>query len=255
MVKDLRHFLDKVQKETPEDFIVINKEIDPKFEITAIQQKLEDENRWPILMFNNVKNNYGEPSGFRVATNVFSTRQHCALALDMPKEKYKMELSQQYAHRAMNPIKPVVIEKADAPCKEVIITGEDVDLFKLPVLTHHEMDGMPYLPNAVVAADPDAGRSACRVRAERQVLHEPRLAGGVPQAAQDRAGHEPARPGIDARSGAGGLRAYERGRSRCDLRLAEDRTGESAGQIAELRDRKLQDGLRPRTIRLEPRHG
>lgn len=35
--------------------------------------------------------------------------------------------------------------------------GDDVDLYKLPVLTHHEMDGFPYLPDAVVAADPDNG--------------------------------------------------------------------------------------------------
>ena len=157
MVKDLRHFLDKVQKEMPEDFIRIKKEVDPKFEITAIQQKLEDEGRYPVLLFENVKNLYGEPSGFQVTSNLFATRQKCALALDLNKEQWRKETSLEYARRANSLIKPVVVDKSEAPCKEVIMTGDQVDLYKLPVLTHHEMDGMPYFPDAVVAADPDNG--------------------------------------------------------------------------------------------------
>ncbi len=157
MAKDLRSFLEKVQKEMPEELITIRKEVDPKFEITAIQQKLEDENRWPILLFENVKNLYGEPSGFNVVTNVFATRQSCALALDLPKDKWRAETSLRYAHRSGDLIKPVVVDRSEAPCKEVVLTGADVDLYKLPVLTHHEMDGMPYLPDAVIAVDPDTG--------------------------------------------------------------------------------------------------
>ena len=157
MAKDFRTFLEDMKREMPEDYIEIDKEIDPKFEITAIQQHLESENRFPLLMFNNVKNLYGEPSGFRVAINAFASRQKCTLALGMDKEKWRMETSLEYAKRANNLIKPVVVDKSEAPCKEVIITGDDVDLFKLPVVTHHEMDGYPYLPDAVVAADPDNG--------------------------------------------------------------------------------------------------
>lgn len=157
MVKDLRTYLARLEKEMPEDLIVIDKEVDPKFEITAIQQKLEDENKFPLLLFNNVKNLYGKPSGFKVAANVFASRQKCTMALDMPKEQWRMETSLEYARRANNLIKPIVVDKKDAPCKEVIMTGDDVDLYKLPVITHHEMDGFPYLPDAVVAADPDNG--------------------------------------------------------------------------------------------------
>ncbi|MGB4198804.1 MAG: UbiD family decarboxylase, partial [Tepidanaerobacteraceae bacterium] len=127
------------------------------FEIVAIQQKLEDEDRYPILRFKNVKNLYGEPSGFEVVTNVFAHRKNCALALDLSKDQWRMETSLEYARRAMDLIKPVVVDKSEAPCKEVIMTGDEVDLYKLPVQTHHEMDGMPYLPDAVVAADPDTG--------------------------------------------------------------------------------------------------
>jgi len=157
MAKDLRHYLNKVKEEMPENYIEIEKEVDPKFEIVAIQQKLEDEDRYPILRFKNVKNLYGEPSGFEVVTNVFAHRKNCALALDLSKDQWRMETSLEYARRANDLIKPVIVDKSEAPCKEVIMTGDEVDLYKLPVQTHHEMDGMPYLPDAVVAADPDTG--------------------------------------------------------------------------------------------------
>lgn len=157
MTKDLRSFLEQMRQERPDDIKTISKEIDPRFEITAIQQHLEDNGEYPLLLFENVKNLYGEPSGFQVAINTFATRQKCALALDMPKDQWRMETSFEYAKRAANLIKPVVVKKEEAPCKEVIMTGEDVDLYKLPILTHHEMDGMPYLPDVVVGADPDNG--------------------------------------------------------------------------------------------------
>lgn len=157
MAKDLRYFLNKVQQEMPEDYVVVEKEVDPKFEITAIQQHLENEGKFPLLMFENVKSVNGKPSGFRVATNAFATREKVALALDLPKEQWRMETSFEFARRANKPIKPIIIDKKDAPVKEVIITGDDLDMRDLPVLTHHEMDGYPYLPDAVIAADPETG--------------------------------------------------------------------------------------------------
>lgn len=47
MAADLRSFINKLQMEMPEEVIVVKKEVDPKFEITAIQQKLENEGRFP----------------------------------------------------------------------------------------------------------------------------------------------------------------------------------------------------------------
>ena len=35
----------------------------------------------------------------------------------------------------------MVIDKKSAPVKEVVKVGRDVDLFDLPVMRHHEMDG------------------------------------------------------------------------------------------------------------------
>lgn len=157
MPKDLRSFLALLEKEMPEDLITIDREINPRFEITAIQQHLENENRFPALVFNKVQNLKGELSNFRLATNIFASRQKCALALDLSKDQWRMETSFEFARRAQNLIKPVIVSKEEAPVKEVIKVGDAVDLRDLPVVTHHEMDGYPYLVDAVIAADPETG--------------------------------------------------------------------------------------------------
>jgi len=157
MAKDLRTFLRDLERQMPEDVVRIKKEISPKFEITAIQQHLENEDRYPLLIFENVKNLKGERSPFKVMTNVFASRQKCTVAMDLPKEKWRMETSMEFARRCNHPIKPVIVSKKEAPVKEVIKTGPSLDLRELPVLTHHEMDGNPYLVDAIVAADPETG--------------------------------------------------------------------------------------------------
>ena len=56
MPQDLRTFLDQVKRDNPQDFLVVSREVDPAFEITAITVKLEQEaKRRPILLFEKVK--------------------------------------------------------------------------------------------------------------------------------------------------------------------------------------------------------
>jgi 2,5-furandicarboxylate decarboxylase 1 len=157
MPKDFRQFLAVMERESPEDVVRIRREVDPRFEVTALQQHLEDLGRYPLVIFENVLNLKRKPSGFRLATNVFATREKIALALDLPKEQWRMETSIEFARRSLTPIKPVVVTSSEAPVHEVVRTGDEVDLFELPVVTHHVMDGFPYLVDAVVAADPETG--------------------------------------------------------------------------------------------------
>lgn len=157
MVKSLRTFLDKLVQENPEEIVMIDQEVDPKFEITAILQHLENLDKFPAVLFNHVKNVKGESSEFKLATNIFATRKKCAVALDLPSYKYRMEVGLQYAKRQKNLIKPEIISKGKAPAKDVIRVGKELDICNLPVVTHHDMDGQPYFTTAVVAADPDSG--------------------------------------------------------------------------------------------------
>ena len=70
---DLRSFIEKVRQEFPEDVLTIKKEMDPRFEIATLVVKLEQERRFPILLFENVKG-----SKFPVVTNVHASRRRLA---------------------------------------------------------------------------------------------------------------------------------------------------------------------------------
>ena len=55
MPKDLRTYLDQLAATTPEDIFVVDREVDPKFELTGVVAKLEEEQRFPAVFFRNVK--------------------------------------------------------------------------------------------------------------------------------------------------------------------------------------------------------
>src|SRR5262249_60225571 len=76
---DLRSFLDRVRAERRADLVEIEREVDPRYETTAIVAKLEERQRSPILLFKNVKG-----SRFPLVTNVCGSTGRLALALDCP---------------------------------------------------------------------------------------------------------------------------------------------------------------------------
>ena len=55
MSKDLRTFIRQVQERFPEDFLRVRREVDPDLELTAVLRKLQDEGRYPSLLFERVR--------------------------------------------------------------------------------------------------------------------------------------------------------------------------------------------------------
>lgn len=147
MPKDLRTFLQELEKAYPNDIVVVRKETDPKFEVTDIQYKLEQQLKYPVLIFMNIKNLKGEKSKFPLLTSIYVARRRMALALNTTSER----LSFEYSKREKHPIQPQIISKKEAPVKQVIKKGENVDLYNFPVPTHSYMDGGPYITHGIVA--------------------------------------------------------------------------------------------------------
>ena len=87
-----------------------------------------------------------------LAANTFSNRAMMALALGCQEDGILAALTEKRQAR----IAPVVV--AEAPCQEIVVAGEDVNLAALPLHLQHELDGAPYLSAAVmVARDPQRG--------------------------------------------------------------------------------------------------
>jgi len=158
MAKDLRSFIDQVTREAPEMFLVVKKDVDCHYEISALLQYLEDNGKYPMVLFQNVKNLRGKIPSLRLITNVAAARERVAMAIDSTINKVAMD----YVTREQNPLEPTVIDKKDAPVKEVILKGKEVNLFDLPIVTHHEMDVGPYITAGDAwTKDPETGDVNC----------------------------------------------------------------------------------------------
>ncbi|HZU07266.1 MAG TPA: UbiD family decarboxylase [Chloroflexota bacterium] len=158
MARELREFLRLLEERYPDQMVRVPREVDPAaFEVTAILQHLENRDRYPLVLFERPRNLLGEVARFPLISNVYATRERCALALGLRPEQAMLELSLEYARREERSIPPVVVSRAEAPAKEWVQVGEAADLRVLPIVRHHEMDPAPYIDMAVAMRDPDSG--------------------------------------------------------------------------------------------------
>lgn len=149
-VKSLRSFLDEVQRRHPEMLVRIDHPVDPRFEVSAVLVKLDSAHRFPITLFNRVQNVSGKPSAFPLLSNLFASRNLCALALESSGEKAGLD----YDLRSRNLRAPLVVAKDKAPVKEVVRKGSDANLFDFPVpLPYHMEGGRTILGSVVTTVD------------------------------------------------------------------------------------------------------
>lgn len=158
MGKNLRDFLQQLENQLPNDFIRVERAIDPaQFEATALLQHLENRKKFPVLLFEKPLDLKGNPSPFPLLSNVFATRRRCALALGMKPEEGRLALSLEYARREEKLISPVIVSPKEAPVREVVKRGQDADLYEFPIVRHHAMDPAPYIDMTPFMKDPESG--------------------------------------------------------------------------------------------------
>ncbi|PIU21495.1 MAG: UbiD family decarboxylase [Candidatus Diapherotrites archaeon CG08_land_8_20_14_0_20_34_12] len=128
-----RDFLSKLDKQ--KRLLKTNKPISKKLEISSLMRQLEGN----PLLFENVKE-----SEFRVAANVFSTKDLIAEYFGVKNEKLIPLLSNALENRS----KPREVKKGF--CQE--IEEKHVDLDKIPMLFHYARDGGNYVTSGVIIA-------------------------------------------------------------------------------------------------------
>src|SRR5213594_1446390 len=142
MFEDLRGFL--AHLESQKQLLRVKEQVDVKYEIAAGMRKTSDI-EGPALLFENIN---GYP-GWRVLGGLFATRKLVALGLGVPPE----QMLERYLTLEDTRIAPEVV--TTAPCKEIKWTGDQVDLSKLPIVTHASKDCGPYITIGVqVGKDP-----------------------------------------------------------------------------------------------------
>jgi UbiD family decarboxylase len=75
---DLRGFIEFLEAEHPEHVLRIKKEVDPKFGVSGIIERLERDGRFPMVVFENVKG-----SKFPLVANMHASFERLRLGLGM----------------------------------------------------------------------------------------------------------------------------------------------------------------------------
>lgn len=147
----LRSFLETLPAE---ELRRVSKEVSPaEYDVTGLLQNLENEGRFPAVLFENPTDIEGRPSEFQLVSNLFADRRRIARALDLSPSKWRMETSLEYARREGDTRDPAVVDRDDAP-----VTAVDVpDLTYLPVVRHHRLDPAPYINMTPVMKDSVSG--------------------------------------------------------------------------------------------------
>jgi len=158
MAENLRTYLAWLEQKRPEYLVRIKKPIRAKYEITALQRKLHSINKYPVIMVEKPILDNGKESSYSLITNMTSSRDLCAEILGMDPHRVAMEYSALQAKR----LTPAKVAKKDAPIKEVVEKGKDVNLLKFPIMTHNFLDPGPYIGGGFVSTyDPDTGIDNC----------------------------------------------------------------------------------------------
>jgi len=151
---DLREYLAEVERRND---VKVIEGADWNLEIGLITEWQIEQPNNPLLLFKNIKD---YPPEYSVATNLFGTPARTALALGFSPDMKKLDIVRSLRDifgEGFTPIPPVEVD--DAPVKENVLIGDEVDLFQFPVPYWHARDGGRYIGtgNAVITRDPDEG--------------------------------------------------------------------------------------------------
>ena len=173
---DLRDWIKTLEKAG--ELKRITAEVSPDLEMAEIADRTAKLHRrtpkagGPALLFENVK---GHP-GARVLMNQFGSERRMRLALetdslDAIANRIRTLLKPQIPTNFMDKMKllpmlaevgnffPKVVASKDAPCKQVIHRGEDVNLLDLPILKTWPQDGGRFITlPCVITRDPRSGK-------------------------------------------------------------------------------------------------
>jgi len=144
---DLRELMGELKASG--ELVVIERPVDRRLEMARAIRALGNR---PVL-FARVQG-----SDTPVLANLCARREHLGRALGMPVERLLFVLADALAH----PAEPPIVGRA--PCQQVVCGpggeagGAGVDLNQLPILTHTERDGGPYVTaGALIIRDPEYG--------------------------------------------------------------------------------------------------
>jgi 2,5-furandicarboxylate decarboxylase 1 len=148
---DLREFVKFLESEG--ELVRVRAEVDPKHEIGAICRVL-NQKRGPAVLFEKVRG-----STIPVVAQLLASQKRVAMSLETDVENVFGECVKRLKTR----IPPRLV--GSGQCHEVVETGDDVDIGRLPLCTNNPDDGGPYVTAGnVIIKDPEFGKNLAMYR-------------------------------------------------------------------------------------------
>lgn len=163
--KNLQEFIEILDKKG--ELLRVKEEVSPELEITEFTDQVVKAGG-PALLFEKVKGHK-----MPVVTNLFGSFTRICLALgvsslDELTERLEDFIEIKQAESLLGKLKllpklwqaknvfPKIVDKA--PCQEIVLKGDKVDLYRLPILKCWPKDGGPYITlPCVITKDPETG--------------------------------------------------------------------------------------------------
>lgn len=145
--QSIRGYLNELEEKG--ELVRFDKPVDPLENLTAIGWKTYDRLGKASLFTDPV----GFP-GWRVANQIIADRRKWGIALGVGEQ----DVVGSFNDRVRSPVPTVEVPSADAPVKQIVARGAEVDLTRVPAVWTSEADPGPYIAAGMaIVKDPDTG--------------------------------------------------------------------------------------------------
>ncbi len=153
------------------EVVYVSEEVDFDLELRAIACRSR-EMGGPIPLFEKIK---GYPPGYRVFGPAEWGRSALAIALGLSPDVSWHDVNSELEQRLAHPIKPVVV--STGPCKENILKGKEVDLFRFPAPQFAPGDGGRMIGTLAIQIMKDPDSDWVNWGTYRMMIHDKRHTG------------------------------------------------------------------------------
>lgn len=171
--RDLREWIERA--EAAGELKRISEPVRLAEELSAITFLANQKEGGPALLFDSFADHDGPGS---VITNMLgSSSRRFALAIGLDPDLPLTEMIAQTRAIMMERRLPTYIDAADAPVNEIVLTGDDIDLTKLPIPQFWPGDGGKYIGTGDITFTRNPDNDRLNVGVYRQMLQGPRKVG------------------------------------------------------------------------------
>lgn len=171
--RDLREWIDAIEGDG--GLLRVTAPVDAQEELAAATYMVAQDEKSPALLFEKIES---DTTGTRILSNMLgASKRRFALAVGLNPDLSTRQLILETRAISKRRIAPLKVPAETAPVNELVLTGDDIDLTKLPVPQFWPRDGGKYIGTGDITftKSPDSGR--INVGCYRQMLHGPRRVG------------------------------------------------------------------------------